>query len=89
MVAASRAAMKLGMLDEASVQRIVKLIAAAGLPTGGMKLDVGQVFQTMHFDKKVKSGKLRFVLPDRIGHVVIRDDVPNDVVREVLESLRS
>jgi hypothetical protein len=24
------------------------------------------------------------VLPDRIGHVVIRDDVPNEIVREAL-----
>ncbi len=88
MIAASRAAMKLGMLDENSVHRMIKLIAAAGLPTGGMALDVNQVFETMYFDKKVKAGKLRFVLPDRIGHVVIRDDVPNDVVRGALESLR-
>ena len=76
------------MLDDASVHRIIKLIAAAGLPSGGMTLDVGDVFRAMYFDKKVKSGKLRFVLPDRIGHVVIRDDVPDDVVRGALESLR-
>jgi len=42
----------------------------------------------MFFDKKVKSGKLRFVLPDRIGHAVIRDDVPEEVVRDALASLR-
>jgi 3-dehydroquinate synthase len=87
-VAASRAAMKLGMLDESSDHRIIKLIAAAGLPTGGMTLDVAQVYEAMYFDKKVKSGKLRLVLPDRIGHVVIRDDVPQEIVRGALESLR-
>jgi len=42
----------------------------------------------MSFDKKVRSGKVRFVLPDRIGHVVVRDDVPADVVRASVESLR-
>jgi 3-dehydroquinate synthase len=47
------------------------------------------VVATMQFDKKVKAGKIRFVLPDRIGHVVIRDDVPDAVVRGALESLRS
>ena len=88
MVAASRLAMKLGMIDEASVRRIVNLIAAAGLPTGGMELDTAQVVEAMAFDKKVKSGKIRFVLPDRIGHVVVRDDVPLDQVREAVESLR-
>jgi 3-dehydroquinate synthase len=41
----------------------------------------------MAFDKKVKSGKLRFVLPDRIGHVVVRDDVPVDLVRRAVVAI--
>jgi 3-dehydroquinate synthase len=88
MVAASRMAMKLGMIDEASVRRIVNLIAAAGLPSGRLTLDVGQVVDAMSFDKKVKSGTIRFVLPERIGHVVIRDDVPSMLMREAIKSLR-
>jgi 3-dehydroquinate synthase len=88
MVAASRLAAKLGMLGDDAVQRITKLIAAAGLPTGGMTLDVDQVVEAMIFDKKVKSGKVRFVLPDRLGRVVVRDDVPPDRVREAVASLR-
>ena len=87
MAAASHAATKLGMLDEASARRIVHLLGAAGLPTGGMTLNVDDVTRAMFFDKKVKSGRLRFVLPDRIGHVVIRDDVPEQIVRDALRSL--
>jgi 3-dehydroquinate synthase len=87
MIAAARAAARLGMLDEASVQRIARVIAAADLPTGGIKLEVSEVIETMHFDKKVAAGKIRFVLPDRIGHVVIRDDVPMEVVRWALHTL--
>ena len=59
-----------------------------GLPVRGMTLDVDEVVNAMAFDKKVKAGKLRFVLPDRIGHVVIRDDVPIDLVRRAVEALR-
>lgn len=88
MVAASRAAQRLSMIDDRSVGRIVNLVGAARLPTGQMQLDVDRVVAAMAFDKKVKTGRLRFVLPDRIGHVVIRDDVPADVVREAVESLR-
>jgi 3-dehydroquinate synthase len=88
MVAASHAATKLGMIAAAERDRIVALIASAGLPTGGMKLDANEVVEAMWFDKKVAAGKLRFVLPDRIGHVVIRDDVPEAVVRESVERLR-
>jgi 3-dehydroquinate synthase len=88
MVAAARLANQLGMLDEKSVQRITALIAAAQLPTGGMALDAAAIVEAMHFDKKVQSGKVRFVLPDRIGHVVIRDDVPAAMVRDAVDSLR-
>jgi 3-dehydroquinate synthase len=88
MAAASCAAMKLGLIDDVARQRILNVIQKAGLPIGGLKLDVSEVVDVMHFDKKVKSGRVRFILPDRIGHVVIRDDVPEPVVREAVESLR-
>jgi 3-dehydroquinate synthase len=52
-----------------------------------LKLPVDEVLRAMLFDKKVKAGKVRFVLPDRIGHVVIRDDVPENLVRKAVESL--
>jgi 3-dehydroquinate synthetase len=36
----------------------------------------------------VKGGKVRFILPDRIGHVVVRDDVPEEIVVRAVESLK-
>ena len=88
MVAASRLASKLGMLDDADVKRIGATIASAELPTGGLTLETDKVVEAMMFDKKVKAGKVRFVLPDRIGHVVVRDDVPAEMVRDAVDSLR-
>jgi 3-dehydroquinate synthase len=88
MVAAARLANKLDMLEENAVARITALIAAAGLPISGLTLDVGRIVDAMSFDKKVKAGRIRFVLPDRIGHVVIRDDVKPALVREAVESLK-
>jgi 3-dehydroquinate synthase len=88
MVAAARMATDLGMLDDASAKRIVSVIQAAQLPTGGMKLSTRDVVDAMIFDKKVKAGKVRFVLPDRIGNVVIRDDVPVEFVTRAVDSLR-
>jgi len=87
MIAASRLAVSLKMLDQNSADRIARLIAKAGLPTSGLKLSIDEVTKAMLFDKKVKAGKVRFILPDRIGHVVIRDDVPENLVRAALESL--
>jgi 3-dehydroquinate synthase len=88
MCAAAALAVKLGMLAEPQRQRIVSVIQQAGLPTTGLRLDVDQVVSAMAFDKKVRSGRVRFVLPDRIGHVVIRDDVPPEPVRAAVEALR-
>lgn len=88
MVAASRTAVALGMLSAADCNRIVKLIAAAGLPTSELKIPVDAVLTAMASDKKVANAKLRFVLPDRIGHVVIRDDVSDASVRAAIECLQ-
>ncbi len=88
MVAATRLAVDLGLIDEASCRRVVRLIESAGLPVSGLKLPGDAVINAMSFDKKVKGGRIRFILPDRIGHVVIRDDVPTPAVSRAIESLR-
>ncbi len=88
MIAATRTAHQLGMIDMASVSRIEQLIAVSGLPVSGLKESTESIVTAMHSDKKVRDAKLRFVLPDRIGHVVIRDDVPEVLVKRAIESLR-
>ncbi|MDB5356549.1 MAG: 3-dehydroquinate synthase [Phycisphaerales bacterium] len=88
MAAAARLAADLGLLDEHSRGRIVALIEKAKLPVRGMKLPTQAVVDAMIFDKKVKGGRVRFILPDRIGHVIIRDDVPAELVAKAVESLR-
>jgi len=40
----------------------------------------------MYRDKKVAGGRLRFVLPDRIGHVELVDDVQEEDVLAALEA---
>lgn len=88
MTAAAQLAMALGMIDETSRARIVRLIEAAGLPTSGLQLSTTAVVDAMGFDKKVAAGKIRFVLPTRIGQVTLRDDVPSELVEDAVESLR-
>jgi 3-dehydroquinate synthase len=67
---------------------VVGIIQKVGLPIGGLTLDIATVVNAMAFDKKVEAGRLRLILPDRIGHVVIRDDVPLPMVTAAVESLR-
>lgn len=88
MCAASHVAMKLKLLSEADRNRIVGLIAQAGLPTNMLDLPTDRIIDAMGSDKKVEGARLRFVLPDRIGHVVIRDDVPIELVSQAIDCLR-
>jgi len=44
------------------------------------------VVVTMQRDKKVAHGKLRFVLPDRLGHVSLVSDVDPEAVVEILQN---
>ncbi|HQY88806.1 MAG TPA: 3-dehydroquinate synthase [Tepidisphaeraceae bacterium] len=89
MVAAVRLATRLSMISENNANRMISLIKSAGLPVGGVKIDAKAALDVMRGDKKVQKGKLRFVLPDRIGHVVIRDDINEPDVKHVIESLAS
>jgi len=88
MAAACRLAVDLGMIDETARRRVVSIIQAAKLPISGLKLPTRDVVDAMALDKKVASGKIRFILPDRIGHVVIRDDIPVELAAKAVESLR-
>lgn len=89
MVSATSLAVDLDMLDSKSADRIVKLIARAGLPTGNLKLHPEEIVAAMAFDKKVTGSKIRFIVPDRIGHVVIRDDVPPAMVARAARKIVS
>ena len=86
MVAATVLARNLRMLNETPAHRIIKLIARVGLPTGNAKLNPDEIVSAMSFDKKVKSSRIRFILPDKIGNVVIRDDIPPE---DVLKAVRT
>jgi len=87
MTAASHLAQSLNMIDATAQSRIESLIKSAGLPTGGLTLNVEAIVNAMAFDKKVEGGKIRLILPTKIGAVTIRDDVPIDLVRQAVESL--
>ncbi|HUB26839.1 MAG TPA: 3-dehydroquinate synthase [Tepidisphaeraceae bacterium] len=86
-VAASWLARKLKMLSESDHRRIVNVIGSIGLPTGMITLDPAAIVAAMAFDKKVKAGHIRLVLPDGIGRAVVRDDVPGELVMEAVLSL--
>jgi 3-dehydroquinate synthase len=90
MVAAGAIALALDLWDKESLERQNTLIAKAGLPTQLPKnIDIEAIVDSLQTDKKVKDGKVRFILPTAIAKVEITDKVPTEVIREVLKEMRS
>jgi 3-dehydroquinate synthase len=84
MVAAGAIAVQLGMWTTSENQRQTALIAKAGLETQIPPLNPDEMIEALTADKKVKDGKVRFILPTAIGKVTISDRVTSSMVREVL-----
>lgn len=78
-------AMELWSAEDLERQRL--LVLAAGLPLQMPALDPQAVLACLQGDKKVRDGKLRFVLPTAIGTVVIRDDVDAGTITAVMAGL--
>ena len=87
LIAAARLAEYLGMLNESAAAQIKNVIATAGLPVSGLTLDPQACLEAMAYDKKNAGARIRFVLLDAIGHVVIRDDVPPKLILQAIASL--
>ena len=88
LLAAARLSAKLGTLSPADVARIDQTIAAHGLPSKlreGLKLPA--LMEAMQHDKKVRTGKLRFVILNRIGEAATRSDVDLALVETVWREL--
>ena len=84
MVCAARLAQSLGRIGASLGERQRNLLTALNLPVTVPDVDHDQLLSIMRRDKKVEHGKLRFVLPSRLGHVELVGDVEEAQVRAAL-----
>jgi 3-dehydroquinate synthase len=84
MVCASRLAESRGLVPPELTQRQERLLHAFGLPIAPEPWSAEHLLSAMRSDKKAVAGKLRFILPRRLGEVGLVDDVPEAAVLEVL-----
>ena len=89
MLAAGEISLAMGLWHPRDQQRQRAVIAAAGLPLAWPALDPQAVLACLQSDKKVRSGRVRFVLPTTIGAVEIRDDVEPGIIVLALERLKA
>jgi 3-dehydroquinate synthase len=87
MVYASRLAERLGKIEAHMTARQVSLLEGLRLPTSlptSMSFAPAEVLGRMRLDKKAMAGRMRFILPTRMGHVELFDDVAETDVLAVL-----
>lgn len=94
MTLAAQFSAKLGMIGEADAARVERHLIEAGLPTRLQDIagfaqeglaDADALMALMAQDKKVKRGKLTFILLEAVGRAVIAKDVEPAPVRDFLK----
>jgi 3-dehydroquinate synthase len=95
MVLAAEFSAQLGMIPATDAARVKRHLAAVGLPTELRDIagfaqeglaDADALMTLMAQDKKVKRGRLTFILLEAIGRAVISSDVEPALVRDFLKA---
>ncbi len=95
MVLAAEFSAKLGMIGQGDAARVERHLAEAGLPTHLQDIagfsqeglaDANSLMALMAQDKKVKRGKLTFILLEAVGRAAIAKDVEPSLVRDFLQA---
>jgi 3-dehydroquinate synthetase len=87
MMAAAAIGERIGVTPAHAGERQARLFARYDLPVRMPGIDADAVIAATLLDKKVASRKVRWVLLEDFGRPVIRDDVPDGVVRDVLAGI--
>lgn len=88
MCAAAALSLELRLVDQTFVDQQKACFEAYGLPTRWPDLPVDACMMAMQKDKKVRAGTLKFIVADRMGHVVQRTDITEAQARAALEAIR-
>ncbi|OFW10553.1 MAG: 3-dehydroquinate synthase [Acidobacteria bacterium RIFCSPLOWO2_12_FULL_59_11] len=88
MLAATRLAVQTGQLSRAEADRMDALVVSYGPVPSLQNISPTSVGKHLTVDKKVRDGKLHFILPQRVGEVKIVSGItPQEAVR-ILEELK-
>lgn len=85
MLYATKIAIELGLTDNTVFERQLALMKNLGLSIQtGLKSEA--IIKALYTDKKTISGRLRFVLPTKIGEVIISDKVNDEILYRILDN---
>nr|HID57804.1 3-dehydroquinate synthase [Desulfobacterales bacterium] len=88
MIAAGRIACRKGMLGEDQLKQQNDLLQRIGRPKTPVDISTDSILKRMESDKKVRDGRVRFVLLEKIGKAVVTDEVEEPLVRAAIEEIK-
>ena len=89
-------AFKLGVFlkifSKTKAEKCIQLISKFNLPTtikevDGINITVKKLIDKFYLDKKVKDGKLTFILCDEIGNAVVKNNIDINVLKKFLKEI--
>lgn len=86
-VAAAYISWKKELIEMEEYYEIRDMFVPFNLPISADDLDVAKIVALTKSDKKMRGGKIRFVLLDRIGHARIDDTVTDEEMTAAIEEL--
>lgn len=86
MLVAGDIARQIKLVSPEATERIERLIARTGLATKISGLKLKDILAAQAHDKKFSGGKNRFVLPVRIGKVVVRENIPEQIIVKAIKT---
>ena len=84
MVMASYMSMRLGWLSMQDFERTKLLIQKANLPTSPPDISSDQFINLMTADKKAVQGKINLILQKEMGHAILTDQYPHEILLDTL-----
>lgn len=90
MLMAADLSMRMGWLDEQALRRTEDIIDRAALPTRAPAyMDYDHFMERMSVDKKVRDGKVNFILLKAIGDAIVTNEFDESQLRDTIEAHRA
>ena len=87
MIGAAYISRELGLIGENEYNRVREMIARYNLPLQAAGVTVEDMYGDIFHDKKTIGGKVTWVLMEKIGKVICRNDVPAEAVKKAMAAV--
>ena len=85
---ANRLSVRLGLMSEAEAEDIKQVLVKFGLPVSYKIENEYAFYEAFFMDKKTKDDKINFIIVDKIGSAIIKNDVKKEDVLKILRDFK-